>query len=150
LHRSVRPMDELGYDCIEARRYMFRLKGFVPHEPGVTLTSAQVVPFAMSMDEYFAEGDRNRWSGAFATDNAYPSFYRRAYVNLCDDIAKAMFDTESPLTGRSSKKMVTREQRKLAQRAAQRELRRMFDHMKPRMELPFADEEWNDSLGLFG
>lgn len=148
-YRSVRPMDEYGYDCKDARRFMFRLKGYAPSEPGVTMTPSQVLPFTMSMDEYFAEEDRNRWSGAFATDQAYPSFYRRAYIDLCDDIAKAMFDTASRITGRATKKMVGRDQRKVAQRAAQRELRRMFDYMKSRMDLPFVDEDWNDHLGMF-
>lgn len=133
-HKSVRPMDEHNYDCREARMFMHRLEGYDAGEPGVTMSPSQVIPFAMSMDEYFAQDDRNRWSGAFATEHRYPSFYSRAYIDLCDDISKEKFQV-------SKKENLSREQRKYGQRSAQRELRRMFDHMKLRMGVPFVDEE---------
>ena len=64
---------------------------------------------------------------------------------------------QSGITGRKTEKVGRQGAEHTSQRAAQRELRRMFDHMKPRMNLPFVDEErqafeqeLNDSLGLFG
>lgn len=128
-YSTVRPMDEFGYDCYQARHFMARLDGYAPQEPGVTMKPAQVIQFAMSMDEYFAEGDRNRWFGAFGQEHRKGSFYSRAYIDLADDITEAMFGVET-------KAQVTKQQRRAGQSAARRELRRMFDYMKPRVETP--------------
>lgn len=134
-HTSVRPMDKHRYQGGRADFFMsllppFRdlpedLQGIFEGTKAGEYSRPMVMPFAMSMDEPYIDAGppeerRRRYEKIIGLyDRGYPSFYRRKTVEVMHHIAKT-------LTGAAKIEEVTKEQRKIAWKITQRELRKLF------------------------
>jgi len=106
VHTSVRPMDKRGYRDERSERFMALLPAYetLPEilrdvlGDGKKYSRSTVMPFAMASTEEFIdagqkENRRQRYEKVIGLyDRGYPSFYRRATINLMQINAKALAD----------------------------------------------------------
>jgi hypothetical protein len=133
---SVRPNDKLDYQSYEADVWMRNLAPFqtLPGElrdlfwngrkRKPDYNRALVLPFAMAFDELDARKSRTQYEKIIGLyEHGYPSFYRRATINLMQLIARRTRRANAEPGGQSR---LSKEERKAAWRVARPMLRKLY------------------------
>lgn len=87
-HTSVRPMDKRKYRDERATQYLASIPALPPEITKYLKTPADLMPFIMALDEPLSSNRNGYQKVVGLYEHGYPSFYRRATVELMQTIAK--------------------------------------------------------------
>ncbi len=145
---SVRPMDKRKYRDERA----IALLNFIPELPPDVAkylrTPAIRIPFIMALKESLSTNRKGYQKVIGLYDHGYPSFYRRATIELMQDIAKDLANV-------TKMEEVDKKTRKEAWRLTQKLIRKFYavckDHIKgiQKLDIPHSAKDTADSVSEF-
>lgn len=144
-YTSVRPMDKRKYRDERAVAYLKSIPELPPDITKYLNSPATLMPFIMALDEPISSS-RNGYQKIIGMyEHGYPSFFRRATVDLMQDIAKDLAKVRKM-------EEVSRETRKVAWKQTQKIVRKFYaickTHRQKQMQgldTPHSAKDTDDS-----